>query len=119
VEYGSGQDPLLLAGVLRCTICGRAAFPVDATWVDELVLLADYGRPCPHTRGGLVLVDLRGLDVGQQFVRLMSAAELARYVPGRRCLGRNRFGKPCRAYAGAGSDYCDHHGAQTARGRER
>ena len=113
MEYDTEQDPILMAGAVFCPDCYRAAFPVDATWVSDLVLLVDYGRTCGHIPGQTMVIDLRGLDVGQRFARLLlleeMRKELAQYVPGRRCQGRNRFAKPCRANAVPGSDYCHHH----------
>jgi hypothetical protein len=99
----AGHDPIVQAGAMFCPKCGRVAFPVDAARLDDARIIATYPGACGHLRGGTVVLavdDLAAEPVGPL---------LAAYVPGRRCIGRNRFGRPCRAYACPGSDFCHAH----------
>lgn len=93
------RDAILFAGVVRCGLCGRAGFPVDAGWLGDGLIIATYAAPCCHLRGGMVVMSPGVFPAGPE-------ADWSRHVPGRRCAGRNRKGQPCRSYAQAGSDYC-------------
>ena len=98
-------DPILRAGAVRCRACRRAAFPTDAGALGGGWIIATFPRPCEHVAGGTLLLDLR--DGG----RPAPLSELAQYVSGRRCAGRNKRGRPCGSYAVPGSDYCRQHEA--------
>lgn len=105
VERSAEHDPIMQAGVMSCPECGRVAFPTDAVRLDDARIIATYPRPCCHVRGGMVVLDVDDLPVAPV------GPLLSTYVAGRRCAGRNRFGRPCRAYADPGSDFCHDHGA--------
>jgi hypothetical protein len=106
---GPGDDPLLRAGTVDCRACRRVAFPTDATMLGGGWIVASFPRPCQHIAAGTVLIDLRDAEVPAGASAPLH--ELARYVPGRRCAGRNRKSRPCRSYAAPGSDYCRAHDA--------
>lgn len=102
------HDPILRAGAVRCRACRRVAFPADAGTLGGGWIIASYPRPCEHIGGGTILIDLRDVEVS---TRPAPLHELAQYVPGRRCAGRNKKGRGCRSYAAPGSDYCHAHHA--------
>lgn len=102
------RDSILWAGAVRCRACGRAAFPTDAGALGGGWIIASFPRPCEHVAGSTVLIDLRDVEMPAG-ARLAAFDELAQYVAGRRCAGRNKRGRPCRSYASPGSDYCCAH----------
>jgi hypothetical protein len=110
VHSSAEHDPILWAGAIRCLVCRRAAFPTDAGTLGGGWIIATYPRPCEHDAGGTILIDLRGVEMSAA-TRPTPLYELARYVPGRRCAGHNKKGRPCRSYASPGSDYCHAHHA--------
>jgi hypothetical protein len=73
-------------------------------------IIAMYPRPCEHDVGGTILIDLRDVEMSER-TRPAPPGDLARYVAGRRCTGRNKRGRPCGSYAAPGSDYCRAHQA--------
>ena len=105
------HDPILCAGAVQCRACRRVTFPTDAGALGGGWIIATFPRPCEHVAGSTVLIDLRDVKMPAG-ARLAALDELARYVPGRRCAGRSKRGRPCRSYAAPGSDYCRPH--QTA-----
>jgi hypothetical protein len=108
--YGAEHDPILWAGALLCRACHRAAFPTDAGALGDGWIIATYPRVCEHQAAGMILIDLSDVSAGSRPAPL---GELARYVTGRRCAGRNSRDQPCRSYALPGSDYCHaHHAAR-------
>lgn len=109
MSYCPHHDPLLRAGVLHCLDCHRVTYPTDACWVDEGKLLAVYPRACAHEPGGALVVDVTRMGT----TPVDFDPEL--YATGRKCLGVNSAGRPCRAYAVPGSHYCYQHADQ---GRE-
>lgn len=114
IVYPPSDDPLLMAGVIRCRRCGRVAFPVEAEWLDEIRFTAVYPRPCSHAAGAAVVIDLTGLDQAREEAPGRDAGavfrgDLSLYVKSRRCAGSNRKGRPCRSYAAPGSRYCQAH----------
>lgn len=92
------RDPLLRAGFRLCSACSRAAFPVDAVWLDDRIILVTYAASCSHSRAITMVI-----DPGQQAALRIDPAL---YVGGRRCAAFNKRGGPCRAYAEPGSDFC-------------
>ncbi len=99
------RDPIVQAGAMCCPGCGRVAFPTDAVRLDDALIIATYPRPCCHVHGGTIVLDVYDLPA------VPVGPLLSEYVPGRRCAGQNRLGRPCRAYADPGSDFCHAHGA--------
>lgn len=97
-------DPIVLAGVLRCRKCGRIAFPTDAARLSAALIIATYSAPCGHARSSMLVIDLEDDPPA-----VAADPALSLYVPGRRCAGRNRFGRPCGNYADPGSRYCHAH----------
>lgn len=97
------HDPIVQAGAMRCITCDRVAFPTDAARLDAARILATYPAPCRHVRARTLVIDLDDLAAAP------ADPALSAYVSGRRCAGRNRFGRPCRAYADPGSDFCQTH----------
>ena len=116
MNYSAEHDPILWAGAVNCLTCGRAAFPIDAAWAGDGVIIAAFARPCGHVPDEMQLIDLRAAGVRPDG-RPAVLDHLAQYVTGRHCAGRNRKGQPCRAYAGPGSDYCHSHQPASAAGR--
>lgn len=107
----AGHDPILWAGAIRCRACCRVAFPTDAGAFGGGWIIASYPRPCEHVPGGTtMLIDLRDVEM-LEGTRPAPLDELAQYVSGRRCAGRNKKGHPCGSYAVPGSDYCRAHQA--------
>lgn len=103
------DDPILWAGAARCVQCGRAALPTDAEWLDDgWLILAAYSRPCGHVGERFNVIDLRAYGAGPGKWPALPG-DLALYLPGRRCLARNKRGRPCRAFALPGSDCCGAH----------
>lgn len=103
MQPNAEYDPIVQAGVVRCQRCGRVAFPTDAERLDAALIIATYPAPCHHGRPRTLVIDLDDLPAAPV------APELSAYVRGRRCAGRNRSGRPCRAYADPGSDFCQAH----------
>jgi hypothetical protein len=104
MSYCPVHDPILCAGARQCMICGAVGFPLDAEWIDDIMILVSYEGACRHARAATVIVDTMSITAG-------SDIDLTRYVRGRRCAGRTRRGRPCRAYARPGSDFCGAHPA--------
>lgn len=106
VSYCPAHDPILAAGIIQCPRCKAIAFPTDAEWMDHAHILAAFPKPCGHVRGGDFLFD------ATQPATREPVADPSRYLAGRRCAGHRTDGKPCRAYATPGADYCTHHASQ-------
>lgn len=109
---GSAEhDPIVQAGAMRCVACGRVAFPTDAARLDAARIVATYPAPCSHVSARTLVIDLDDLAA------LPVDPTLSLYVPGRRCIGRNRKGRPCGAYAVPGLDHCHAHCAASSTGK--
>jgi len=102
------HDPLLLAGFSQCPICGAVGFPVEAAWASDALIVVTYGPTCRHKKAITMLVN------PEEIPRV--DFDPGKYVPGRRCTGRNRHGRSCRARARPGSDYCGSHQTADAQG---
>lgn len=100
------DDALTAAGLRQCERCYRAAFPTDATWVNDRLILASFPRVCLHVPASTVLVCACCVVEQPEHYRPADAELL---LPGRRCAGRNRRRRPCRAAAAPGSLYCCWH----------
>jgi hypothetical protein len=86
------SDPLLSAGFVRCGVCGRAAYPIDAAWAGDL-LLASYPAPCEHTQPQAWLIDPGQLTANPDW-----------------CNGQTvTTGSPCRNRPRADSPFCWQH----------
>lgn len=109
---GCGRDPLVCARFLQCGTCRQARFPVDATWIDDELILATYPRTCQHFGTVTMLIDVREVIVATADV------DPARYLPGRRCAGLAASGHWCRAFAVPGSDFCAAHPIQPMRRKD-
>lgn len=81
--------------------CGLMAYPIDATWLENGLILAAYPAVCSHTRPVVAIVDPADEMPGD--------ITPEKYLPGRRCAGTNRRRRPCRGRARAGSGYCHAH----------
>ena len=103
---GLPDDALTAAGLRQCPRCRRAAFPVDATWLDDRLILASFPRICAHIPAGVVSVCTCCIEENPEHYRPADAGLL---LTGRRCAGRNRHQAPCRATAVPGSLYCHWH----------
>lgn len=114
MTYGPEHDPILRAGVARCTRCSRIVFPVDAGWLPGGLILASYPAVCTHARGTVMIVDPAALPERDPGFDLERYFTLELYLPGRRCAGRNRYGRPCRSPAQPGSEYCPKHPFQVS-----
>lgn len=99
--YDSAPTLVQQPEILRCGVCGHAAFPVGSKRLNGVLILASYALSCCHVRP-LMLVT--GKPRPQDH-------ELALYLPGRRCAACNRRGLPCRSYARPGSATCLAHPA--------
>jgi hypothetical protein len=103
-------DPLLKAGYRRCRECRRAAFPVDAIWLDAGgQVLASYPASCAHQRAAVVVLNVAA---GTETAAKYPDPEL--YLAGRRCAARNRHHRNCGSFAAAGSAFCHRHQLETA-----
>jgi len=110
---GHTDDPLQLAGPEHCHHCQRAAFPIDATWLDDRLILASYPRVCAHVPAS---TRLTCTECERQ---RPPVANLGLLLPGRRCGALNHRRRPCRAWALPGSLFCRSHpdgGAQDGAG---
>lgn len=96
------DDSILYAGVASCPECGRVAYPSDARWLDGALIVAFFPAPCAHCPARIMVIDPEKLPA--------TSGDLSRCLPGRRCAGHVRSGRPCRAYAEVGSDFCSAHG---------
>jgi hypothetical protein len=94
-------DPILNAGFIRCQDCGRIAYPVDAISLDGGLILVTYAMACGHVPSGTMVVDTSTIPV--------MAVDPDNWFSGRRCSGSTKRGRPCRAYARAGSLFCAAH----------
>ena len=56
--YCPEHDPILACGFLRCGLCGHAAWPTDAEWLDGGTILASYPASCEHHDAVTLLVTL-------------------------------------------------------------
>lgn len=54
------HDPAL-AVMFTCRRCGRVAYPTDACWITDTLVLVDHPAGCEHGRGGVDLVDVTTL----------------------------------------------------------
>lgn len=103
--YRAEYDPILHATNVVCSGCQSVAYPVDAEWITDRLILASYEdvcRPgCPGRRqgGDTILVDLDA-----------ESAAIPKLPGPRRCKGTTvRTGQPCKSYAVKGSAYCVQH----------
>ena len=103
------DDSLVRAGVFWRAYCGLIGYPADAAWLGNGLILAAYLAVCSHTRPLVTIVDPAG--------ELPGDITAEKYLPGRRCAGTNRRGRPCRSRARAGSDYCPAHQDDERRAR--
>jgi hypothetical protein len=98
------------ASLAQCHQCRHAAFPIDATWLDDRLILASYPQVCAH-----VPADTRLTCTGCESERpLLPNPGLL--LSGRRCAGRNRRGRPCQEWALPGSLFCYWHPGVTHNG---
>jgi hypothetical protein len=96
------DDSILFAGLASCPMCGRMAYPSDASWLDDRLIVATFPAPCAHSAARIVVIDPGQLPP--------TSGDPSLHLPGRRCAGRTRrSGRPCRAYAEVGSDFCNLH----------
>lgn len=63
------QDPLLRAGRITCSCCGRVGLPVDAVWVPGELILASFEHPCSEALSRVVLVDPALLVTSPELLR--------------------------------------------------
>ncbi len=110
MNHQDQRDALLYARFLDCSECKKVSFPIDAEWLDSELILVTYPAICPHMNAITAVVEARELIIAT------AAADPERYLPGRRCAGRNRRGRHCRAYAKPGSDFCIAHDESAVRG---
>lgn len=73
-RYCPAHDPIRRAGFLACVRCGQLAWPADAEWASDGLILVTYEPGCPHARPATVLVRAGHL----------------------RCIAFTREGLPCR-----------------------
>jgi len=98
------DDALLYASLARCPLCGRAAFAVDAIWLDDQQILASYSRICVHVPAVVLTVTADEVEHPEE-----SGVDVELLLSGRRCVGRNRHGAACGAPAAPGSLFCCWH----------
>lgn len=98
------QDPITVVGARQCGTCAAVGYPLDAMWISESLILVTYEASCRHAKSETVVIDPSTI--------VTTELELAKYVRGRRCAGRNARRRPCRAYAQPGSDFCWSHQEQ-------
>jgi hypothetical protein len=92
--YCAGHDPLLRAGIASCTRCGRVAYPVDAVWLDNGLILASFPKVCEHTHASVWIGDPRRLTRAPEWCHVRTR------TTGERCRNRSRDGGPCRIHGG-------------------
>jgi len=109
MNHGAAYDPILLAGYAYCRICTRVAYPTDAEWVSDELIIAAYPAVCGHVGPRMIILDPDQLSP-------VAGVIPAKHLPGRRCAGMNSRGRPCRALAAPGSDFCGTHRAGARKG---
>ena len=96
------RDPILEAGSLTCP-CGAVSYPVQAAWVGDGLVLAEYEDGhrygCPNRHARVVLVDV---DAECRAVPLVIRPRLCRATAA-------TTGRQCRHSARPGSAYCASH----------
>jgi hypothetical protein len=88
-----GCDPILCAGYCRCDVCGRAAYPSDAIWLDGGRLMAFYPAACDHHHDRAWLVTPGAGDAPAEWCQAIASST----------------GALCRQRARPGSPFCHHH----------
>jgi len=93
----SRPDPIREAGRQWCPRCRTEAFPRDAAWIGEDLILVTYERLCEHQGETTQLVVPSGLTVATD-----------------RCHGYTVAGTWCLNRPRRGARYCGAHGARDA-----
>ena len=91
--YCPDHDPILRAGHVRCHTCGRTAYPADAEWVGDRILVA-YAPACEHSRPQAWLVDPAATAPIPDWCIALAVTT----------------GSPCRKRPRPGSAFCWQHG---------
>src|SRR5882724_3016161 len=112
---GHPEDPILLAGAVRCALCDLEAYPVDAAWLTGEQLLAAFTQPhradCRGPRAWTMVMDITA-GPGQVFSH--APRDNARRA---RDYYRQHSCRACGALTGARYCAACRCQAQTARGR--
>jgi hypothetical protein len=129
---GDPEDPILLAGAVRCAGCGRMAYPVDAAWLTDQLMLVTFAQPhraeCRGPRAWIMIMDIT-MASGQVFThaptgnarrareyykrnscRACGILTGARYCAACRCQAQTARGRRCVNRAGPGG-FCGVHPA--------
>ncbi len=118
----TGHDPITVAGSVTCHACKGRAYPADAEWITDRLILAAYGPVqgdpgCPgYHDARVVLVDLDAADAAIAPAPAGNAARAAEYYSREVvfCRARTDTGTLC-GFRAKGDGLCGTHLAQRAR----
>lgn len=117
-HYCGRHDPLVAAGRLACRICGALAYPIDAEWLGDDLVLATFPARCEHgpDAAAYIITPSELAEPSAPFCRVCGepAGTEAELCPDCRCSAITWTGTRCRNQA-VTSGLCRVHLAQRRR----